>query len=255
MLGAHRARGRGDRDHDLVRLGLVEDLGDLLGRAEHLEAASMRIPRLRGVVVDEADRGRAEPRVELQLADDHLPAGAGADDQHLVLGQPLPARGALDDQPHREPGAGDQHQRQEEVHHHDRARQRVLEGLQDREGDEQDRAGDGDGAHDQHEVATADVAPPLLVEPEGGEDDDLDGDRRSRSPARGGPRSAAARPSCRGSADGRPGRRRAPRAPRRQVPGVPGCDRRDGSTGAWERSEFRWCSATSLQSPLHSCPY
>ena len=37
----------------------------------------------------------------------------------------------------------------------------------------QDRARDGDGADDQQEVAAADVAPPLLVEPEDGEDDDL----------------------------------------------------------------------------------
>jgi hypothetical protein len=43
---------------------------------------------LRAVVVDEADRGRS-PRfgIELQLADDHLAARAGADDEHLVLGQ------------------------------------------------------------------------------------------------------------------------------------------------------------------------
>ena len=41
-------------------------------------------PALARVVVDEADRGVAEVRVELQLADDHLAAGAGADHQHLV---------------------------------------------------------------------------------------------------------------------------------------------------------------------------
>ena len=47
------------------------------------------------------------------------------------------------------------------------------EGLDDGEDDDQERAGDGDGAEDQQEVAAADVAPPLLVEPEGGEDDQL----------------------------------------------------------------------------------
>ena len=49
----------------------------------------------------------------------------------------------------------------------------MREGLGDGEDDDQDRAGDGDGAEDQQEVAAADVAPPLLVEPEGGEDDQL----------------------------------------------------------------------------------
>ena len=36
------------------------------------------------VVVHEPDRAGAEVRVELQLADDHLAAGAGADDQHAA---------------------------------------------------------------------------------------------------------------------------------------------------------------------------
>ena len=57
-----------------------------LGRAEHLQAQHPHPPLAR-VVVDEADRGGAEVGVELQLADDHLAAGAGADHQHLVLGQ------------------------------------------------------------------------------------------------------------------------------------------------------------------------
>jgi hypothetical protein len=78
--------------------------------------------------------------------------------------------------PHREAGAGDQHQGEDEVHHRDRARQVVGEGPDHGEGDDEDRTGDGDGADDLHEVATADVAPPLLVEPEGGEDDELGDD-------------------------------------------------------------------------------
>ena len=145
---------------------------DLLGRAEHLEAEHAHAALAR-VVVDEADRGGAEVGVELQLAHDHLAARAGADHQHLVLGQAAGARGPLDDQAHRQAGAGDQHQGEQEVHHRDRARQVVGEGPQHGEGDDEDRAGDGDGADDQQEVATADVAPPLLVEPEGGEDDQL----------------------------------------------------------------------------------
>src|SRR6185312_6287186 len=39
-----------------------------------------------------------------------------------------------------------------------------------------DRAGNGGGADDLQEVAAADVAPPLLVHAEGGEDDQLDRD-------------------------------------------------------------------------------
>ena len=93
-----------------------------------------------------------------------------------MLGCAGAARRAFDDQAHGEPRTGDQHQGEEEVHHRDRARQAVGEGLQDGEGDDDDRAGHGDRADDQQEVAAADVAPPLLVEPEGGEDDEVDGD-------------------------------------------------------------------------------
>ncbi len=172
---AQVAGGRGDRDHHLVGVGLVEDPLDLLGRAEHLQPQHPH-PPLAGVVVDEADRGGAEVGVELQLADHHLAAGAGADDQHLVLGQAGAAARAFDDQPHGEAGAGDQDQGEDEVDHLDRARQRVGEGLGDGEDDDQQGAGDGDSAEDQHEVATADISPPLLVEPEAGEHNQLAGD-------------------------------------------------------------------------------
>ncbi len=47
------------------------------------------------------------------------------------------------------------------------------EGLGDGEEDDEDRAGDGDRAEDQQEVAATDVAPPLLVQAEGGEDGQL----------------------------------------------------------------------------------
>ncbi len=129
--GSQRPRRRGDRDHDLVGLGLVEDRLDLRRRPQHLEAEHPH-PLLARVVVDEADRGRAQVRVEVHLADDHLTAGAGADDQHLVLGQAVAVGRPLDDQPHREAGAGDQEQGEHEVHHRDRARQADLEGLQRR---------------------------------------------------------------------------------------------------------------------------
>ena len=90
-----------------------------------------------------------------------------------MLGQAGAAGRPLDDQPHRQAGASDEHHRQYEVGDLDRARQRVGERLGDGEEDDEDGAGDGDGAEDQQEVAAGDVAPPLLVEPEGGEDDEL----------------------------------------------------------------------------------
>jgi hypothetical protein len=84
-----------------------------------------------------------------------------------------PPERALDDQPDRQAGAGDQQHRQDEVGDLDRARQRVGEGLGDGEDDDENRAGDGDGAEDEDEVAAADIAPPLLVEAEGSEDRQL----------------------------------------------------------------------------------
>ena len=111
---------------------------------------------------------------------------------------------------------------------------RVGEGPQDGEGDDEDRARDGDGADDQQEVAAADVTPPLLVEPEGGEDDDLaDDDEADRLreehvvAVRHAPRIEEAQPER--QVEGQGDERR-----RRQVPGVPGCDRRGDSTGAWD---------------------
>ena len=151
------------------------------------------------------------------------------------LGTLATARGTFDDQAHREPGARDQKQRQDEVHHLYRARQSVFERLDDGEEDDEDRAGKGNGTQDQQEVAAAHVAPPLLVEPEGAEDDQLadddDPDRlRRRAPHNG----AAGRADLRGSAAGTPGRRPARPKLRRRRPAGPGCDRRDGSGAAWD---------------------
>ena len=61
------------------------------------------------VVVDEADRARAEVGVELQLADDHLAAGAGADHEHVarLVGGGCAVPGARRE-PHQEAGAADE---------------------------------------------------------------------------------------------------------------------------------------------------
>ena len=82
-LAAQHAGRRRDRDHDLVGAQAVEDGADLVGRPEHLEALGAHAALAR-VVVEEADRAGAEVRVELQLADHHLAAGAGADHEHLA---------------------------------------------------------------------------------------------------------------------------------------------------------------------------
>jgi hypothetical protein len=167
-LAADHPRSRGDRDHDFVGLGLVEDLLDPLGGPEDPESERPH-SLLAGVVVDEPDRGRAEVRVEMELADDHLAAGAGPDHQHLVFGHEVAVARALDDQPHGEAGAGDQEQGQHEVDHRDRARKVVFERLQDGEEDDQDGARRRHRADDHQEVAAAHVAPPLLVQAERGE--------------------------------------------------------------------------------------
>ena len=109
------------------------------------------------------------------------------------------------------------------------------EGPQHREGDDEDRAGDGDGADDQQEVAAADVAPPLLVEPEGGEDDQLaDDDEADRlgeeDPVAVRQVALVEEAQAEGQVEGERDEDAVGAAP-----GGPGCGRRDGSTGAWER--------------------
>ena len=119
----------GDRDHDLVGRVAVEDRADLVGRPEHLQAHGPHVA-LRRVVVDEADRVGADVRVQLELADDHLAAGAGADDEHAG-GPPLASRAlrALGQRAAGEPGAAEQRAGEDEVEDHDRARQAVRVGL------------------------------------------------------------------------------------------------------------------------------
>jgi len=87
----------------------------------------------------------------------------------------------LDHQPDQKARPGDQHQREHEVNDDYGARQAVAERLCHCEDEDQDQARHGDGADDPGEVPKAHVAPPLLVEAEGSEDDHLadrdEGDR------------------------------------------------------------------------------
>ena len=128
-LGAQRPRRRGDRDHDLVGLGLVEDRRRSRSVEPSTLSPSIRIPRLRGS--SSTKPIAVAPRLGLSCSSRTTiwPPEPAPITSTSCLGTRGAARGPLDDQPHRQPGAGDQHQRQDEVHHRDRARQVVVEGL------------------------------------------------------------------------------------------------------------------------------
>ena len=107
---AQLAGRRGDRDHDLVGLRLVEDPVDLGRWCPSTLTPCRRMPRLRGSSSRKPIALVAEVRVELQLADDHLAARAGADDEDVAA--PLPAACAAAGRSMiiraSEPGAADQ---------------------------------------------------------------------------------------------------------------------------------------------------
>ena len=183
-LAADRSRGRGDRDHHLLRLQLLEDAAELLGAAEHLDPEQAH-PLLAGVVVDEPDRA-AQLGVEPELTDDHLPAGAGADDEHVPLRMVLcaAAHAALDEEEAGDAARGDeQPDREDQVVDHDRARHRARERLDEHEERDQHRGGDAAGADHRPDVAEVEVTPPLLVQAHETEDRGLaqrDEDDRAR---------------------------------------------------------------------------
>ena len=80
---APAAAGRGQRDVHLVGLPRLEDLGQVGGRAEHLDALEA-VAQLVAVVVDQPDRRVAGEPVREHLAQDQVAGVAGADDQHLL---------------------------------------------------------------------------------------------------------------------------------------------------------------------------
>ena len=82
--GAGHSGGRGDRDDDLVGLGLVEDARQIvLGVAADPHAVDPQ-PSLARIVVDEADRLQTQLPVALNLAQDQAPAVPRADDEHAA---------------------------------------------------------------------------------------------------------------------------------------------------------------------------
>ena len=173
---AHHAGSRGNRDDHLVGIHLVEDLPDLLGRAEDVDAVHPHAALAR-IVVQKADRLRRKVGIELELPGNHLPAGAGADHEHppgpanVAAGEPLDQ-----DHPGEQTGAPDEEDGEQEVADHDRARDLVIERLQQQEGDCEDRGRDRAGAQHGDHVREAEVAPPLLVEAGDVEDEQLPDD-------------------------------------------------------------------------------
>ncbi len=169
-------RGR-DGDQDLVRLRLSQEAREILGRPEHAHAVQTEILLAR-VVVDQADRGVAERRRLQHLADDQLRGVSGADDEYLLPASDDPAwRRPLHDRANEEAGAGNQHQREQEVGRRDRARQPdVVDRVDQVDGQVGHEAGDHDAADDPPHVARRHVAPPVVVEAEEDEDDELDPD-------------------------------------------------------------------------------
>ena len=180
-LGAQHSRRRGDRDDHLVGRLAVEDLADLVRRAEHLHPDGLHAPLAR-VVVQEADRAGSQARVQPQLAHHHLPARAGADDQHPAGAAAAGgAVGPLGDHPPREAGAAHQDDGEQEVEHDHRPRKVVGVGLGEGEDRHQQPARHRGGADDRPQVRELEVAPPLLVQPQEAEHDRLaeghEGDR------------------------------------------------------------------------------
>ena len=142
---------------------LVEDVADLVSRTQNVDAVEAHAALAR-VVIQEADRPSAEVWVELQLARNHLTAGPGADDQHPPSSSLVPPNEPLhQNHADEEPGAADQEDGEQEVADDDRAWDLVVEGLQQQEGDRQDRRRDRAGAKHRDHVRQAEVAPPLLV--------------------------------------------------------------------------------------------
>ena len=177
------ARGGRDRDQELVRPVVAEDVRELVRRPEHADTVDAEVLLAR-VVVDDPDRRVAELARALHLLDHELARVAGADDDHFLASGDQPRRGRpLEDAPCQETRAGDKPEEQHAVHQRDASREPTLERI-----DEVDRVG-GDHRSDDHaergapHVLRGDVAPPAVVEAERDEDGELDGDDdRDRRP-------------------------------------------------------------------------
>ena len=168
-------RGR-DRDEELVRAPVAEELAELRGRPEDADPvqAQVLLPR---VVVDEADRRVAERRVPEHLAEDQLRRVARPHDQDLLASRHDRACArSLDERPREQPHAHDEREQEQEVDDPDPARdlrRMEVEQCEDEEG------GDDGGRHtaqDAPHVLRRDVPPPAVVEAERDEHRDRDPD-------------------------------------------------------------------------------
>ena len=169
-------RGR-DRDDDLVRAVVAKEVRQVVGRAEHPDAVEAQV-LLAGIVVDEPGRRVAEVRVLQHLAEDELARVAGSHDEHVSppRDEPPPAR-ALEDRPRGEAGARDEPEQDQPVDDDDPAREpEARHGVPEVERGDRDDGRDGDRQQGAPDVADRDVAPPVVVQAEDDEGEDLHAD-------------------------------------------------------------------------------
>ena len=156
---------------------------ELVGRAEDAHAVQPKILLAR-VVVDDPDRRVAEGARLLHLADHELAGVTGADDDHLLAACDEARRARpLEDRAREQARAGHEREQEQPVENRDPARQPSCVGRREEVDDEAGRErGDGDSARRAPHVPRGHVSPPAVVEPEGGEDAELDRDDEEDRP-------------------------------------------------------------------------
>jgi len=162
-------RGR-DRDEELVGATVAQKLRKIFGRPEDAHAVQTEVLLAR-VVVDEPDRCVPERRVAQRLAEDELGGVSRPHDKHLPAACDERARGRpLDERAREQPDAHDECEQEEQVDDPDPARH--LRGMKSKQGEDQEREGDGDHhpAENVPHIPQGYVAPPAVVEAEGDED-------------------------------------------------------------------------------------
>ena len=168
-------RGR-DRDQHLVRPAIANQVRQVGGRAEHPDPVQAQVPLAR-IVVDDADRRVAEPRVPQHLLDDELGRVAGPDDDRLLAaGHDLARERPLDQRPGEQARARDEREAQEQVDEPDSLRHARRVELEQREDQERGERGERDPAQGRPHVTGRDVAPPAVVEAREREHRQLDRD-------------------------------------------------------------------------------
>ncbi len=171
---ARLARGGRDRDQELVGPAVVDDVRQLVGRAEHPDPVQAQVLLAR-VVVDQADRGVAERRCAQHLLQHQLRGVARPDEDHLLAARDdRAALRPLDDRAREHARAGDERQGQQAVDRPDRPRHFGRVQVEEAEGEERDERRGDDAARGAPHVARRDVAPPAVVEAEEGEDRELE---------------------------------------------------------------------------------